>query len=273
MFSSQKIRYRLSRASQPSAPARTHLTKEVCDVIMAAVLLVLTAPIVLVAALLVKLTSRGPAFYAQLRMGLDGRVFTIYKLRTMKHNCECLTGPQWSTPGDTRTTRVGRFLRAVHLDELPQLWNILRGEMSLVGPRPERPEFGCQLEQLLPYYRERLHVKPGLTGLAQVQLPADTDLVSVRNKLALDLQYVNSRTLGLDLRIIVATCFHVLGLSLGWCNWLCRLPTADLAKRAYCQRVVQAGKSAIRQVPEARSAAKSKPFQGSTWDLQLSSAS
>ena len=137
-----------------------------------------------VAAIVVKLTSRGPAFYTQIRLGQDGRAYAIYKLRTMTHDCEKLSGPQWSKKGDCRVTAVGRLLRRSHLDELPQLWNVLRGEMSLIGPRPERPEFVPRLERSLPHYRARLHVRPGVTGLAQVQLPPDTDLGSVRRKLA-----------------------------------------------------------------------------------------
>ena len=113
---------------------------------------------------------RGPVIYSQTRLGQCGRPFTIYKIRTMLPNCEATTGPRWSTADGPRITPVGQFLRRAHLDELPQLWNILRGEMSLVGPRPERPEFVTQLEQAIPCYRERLAVRPGVTGMAQIQL-------------------------------------------------------------------------------------------------------
>ena len=140
----------------------------------------MAAPFIFVAALLVKLTSRGPAFYSQVRLGLDGRPFYIRKLRTMYHNCERLSGPCWSTANDCRITPVGRFLRRSHIDELPQLWNVLCGEMSLVGPRPERPELIPTLARSIPGYRHRLEVRPGVTGLAQIQLPPDTDLDSVR---------------------------------------------------------------------------------------------
>src|SRR5262249_20621003 len=149
--------------------------KTALDFVAAAVLLVFAAPVIALAALLVKLTSRGPAFYTQTRVGRNGRLFTIYKVRTMMHKCESLTGPRWSLPGDPRVTRGGHFLRVTHLDELPQLVNVLRGDMSLIGPRPERPEFVPELERAVPRYRERLAVLPGVTGLAQVQLPADTD--------------------------------------------------------------------------------------------------
>ena len=131
----------------------------------------------------------------------DGRPFTLFKIRTMAHDCEKASGARWSTPGDPRITRVGAFLRKTHLDELPQLWNVLRGDMSLVGPRPERPEFTPLLEQVVPHYRDRLAVRPGVTGLAQVQLPADTDLDSVRRKLAYDLYYIRHLNGWLDLRL------------------------------------------------------------------------
>src|SRR5207253_4196733 len=142
-----------------------------------------------------------PVFYSQIRLGRGGKPFAIYKIRTMTHNCEKVSGAQWSTPGDARITPVGRFLRKTHLDELPQLWNVLRADMSLVGPRPERPEFVPKLEHALPRYRDRLAVRPGVSGLAQVQLPPDTDLASVRRKLAHDLFYVERMSFWLDLRI------------------------------------------------------------------------
>jgi lipopolysaccharide/colanic/teichoic acid biosynthesis glycosyltransferase len=175
-------------------------------------MLVLAAPIVLLAALLVKLTSRGPAFYTQTRLGLGGREYPIYKLRTMFHNCERQSGARWSTAGDPRITWLGRWLRRTHIDELPQLWNVLRGEMSLVGPRPERPEFIPHLEEALPLYHLRREVRPGVTGLAQVQLAPDTDLESVRRKLAYDLYYVQNRSPWLDLQLLAATAIHVLGV-------------------------------------------------------------
>src|ERR671937_229027 len=124
----------------------------------ALVLFVLAAPVMLLAALVVKLTSAGPAFYSQTRLGRHGRFYRIYKPRSMQHNCEQQPGPCWSTADDPRVTGIGRFLRRTHIDELPQLWNVLRGEMSLIGPRPERPEFVRQLERAIPLYQERLEV-------------------------------------------------------------------------------------------------------------------
>jgi lipopolysaccharide/colanic/teichoic acid biosynthesis glycosyltransferase len=182
------------------------------EYLIAAVLLVLSAPLIFMMAVLVKLSSPGPAFYSQVRVGKGGRVFKLHKLRTMQHNCEKTSGPRWAAPGDPRITRLGRFLRTTHLDELPQLWNVLRGEMSLVGPRPERPEFVPDLERFLPHYTDRLLVRPGLTGLAQVQLPADTDLASVRRKLAYDLYYIRHINLWLDLRLMFCTGVRMFGV-------------------------------------------------------------
>lgn len=201
--------------------------KGAIDFLLALMLLIFLAPLLLLAMLLVKLTSPGPVIYSQTRVGRNGQPFTIYKLRTMTHECESLTGAQWSMPGDSRITTVGRWLRKTHLDELPQLWNVLKGDMSLIGPRPERPEFVPELEQAIPLYRERLLVRPGVTGFAQIQLPPDSDLDSVRIKLAYDLYYV--RTIGLifDLKIYLGTFAKVLGLSFvairGWCQFPERL--------------------------------------------------
>jgi lipopolysaccharide/colanic/teichoic acid biosynthesis glycosyltransferase len=183
--------------------------KRVADVGIALLVLVLATPVILVAALLIKLTSRGPAFYSQMRVGRGGRPFRIYKLRSMYHNCERATGAQWSRKGDPRVTPLGRILRRTHVDELPQLWNILKGDMSLVGPRPERPEFVPQLEQAIAFYRDRLLVLPGVTGLAQIHLGPDTDLASVERKLLFDLYYIKHLSFWFDLRILLTTAVHV----------------------------------------------------------------
>jgi lipopolysaccharide/colanic/teichoic acid biosynthesis glycosyltransferase len=199
---------------------------------LALLLSVICAPVILIAGLLVKLTSRGPAFYTQIRLGLNGRPYTIFKLRTMTFNCEKLSGPQWSTQGDSRVTALGRLLRRSHLDELPQLWNVLRGDMSLIGPRPERPEFVPQLERALPHYRARLQVRPGVTGLAQVQLPPDTDLGSVRRKLAYDLYYVRQMGPLMDLRILVCTALKVLGVPFNFLSLLLWVPNNKAVENA-----------------------------------------
>jgi lipopolysaccharide/colanic/teichoic acid biosynthesis glycosyltransferase len=185
--------------------------KRLLDFPIAVILLLLFSPIILLALLLVRITSRGPAVYTQKRVGLNGGTFTILKIRTMFHECEP-TGPQWCVPGDPRVTPVGRILRFTHLDELPQLVNILRGEMSLIGPRPERPEIVAQLERVLPNYHRRMCVRPGVTGLAQVLQAPDTDIESVRRKLNFDLFYVDRASTLLDIRIMIGTALHLLAV-------------------------------------------------------------
>jgi len=203
------------------------------EFVLALGLLILSSPLLLFAALLVKLTSRGPVIYCQTRLGRNGRPYRIFKIRTMIHNCERKSGPRWAVPDDPRITPVGRFLRRTHLDELPQLWNVLRGEMSLVGPRPERPEFAAPLAELIPLYRERLLVRPGVTGLAQVQLPADTDLDSVRRKLAYDLYYIRQAGLWLDVQIWLSTVFHLFGCSAATPRKLLGIPGRDAVEDSY----------------------------------------
>jgi lipopolysaccharide/colanic/teichoic acid biosynthesis glycosyltransferase len=209
------------------------MCKAVADLILALLLFIMTFPLMLVAMVLVKLTSRGSAIYAQTRVGHYGRPFTIYKIRTMVQDSERLTGARWSTPGDPRITPVGRFLRCTHLDELPQLWNVLRGEMSLVGPRPERPEFVAHLERVIPCYRDRLLVRPGVTGLAQVQLPPDTDLESVRRKQACDLYYVQRVSPWMDVRILLCTLTGVLGIAWTVPRTLLRMPSGAVVEEDY----------------------------------------
>jgi lipopolysaccharide/colanic/teichoic acid biosynthesis glycosyltransferase len=231
-------RLRRERSAPPPAPPRVVRTlrhrwylscKSGLDFVLAACLSVVALPLIGLAALAVRLTSSGPAFYSQTRMGRNGRPFTIWKLRTMIHNCESLTGPRWSIPGDPRITAVGWFLRRSHLDELPQLLNVLRGEMSLIGPRPERPEFVPELERAIPAYGQRLLVKPGVTGLAQVQLPPDTDLASVRRKLACDLYYIERLSPWLDLKLMLSTGFYAAGVPFRLFRRLLGLPpTAEV---------------------------------------------
>jgi lipopolysaccharide/colanic/teichoic acid biosynthesis glycosyltransferase len=207
--------------------------KAAIEFTFAALLLVLFAPVIGVAALLVKLTSRGPAFYSQLRLGKHGRPFSILKLRTMTHECEKASGPQWSHGHDPRITPLGRFLRRTHIDEFPQLWNVLRGDMALIGPRPERPEFIPKLEGAIPHYRHRLLVRPGVSGLAQVQLPADVDLASVRRKLAYDLYYIRHMNPWMDLRLTFCTAVHMLGVPFHTLRRLFRLPCGQTVEHSF----------------------------------------
>lgn len=178
----------------------------------AAILAIPGLPITVVLVMLVQMTSRGPGIYRQRRVGLNGKVFTLYKIRTMRVDAEARTGPVWTAPNDPRVTKVGRLLRPIHLDELPQLINVLRGEMTLIGPRPERPEFTQHLARQIPGYMDRYSVLPGITGLAQINLPPDTDVDSVRRKLVLDLEYIRSAHLKLDVRIFLSTLLRLFGL-------------------------------------------------------------
>jgi len=217
----------------PPAAELYGLAKRAFDAAAGAALLVLSAPVVAAAMAAIKLTSAGPCLYSQTRVGRNGRPFTMYKIRTMARDCERATGPVWSAPGDPRVTAVGRFLRRTHLDELPQFWNIVRGEMSLVGPRPERPEFVGRLEAAIPQYTRRLLVTPGLTGLAQVRLPPDTDVPGVRRKLAFDLYYIERRGFWLDLRLVACTAALLAGVPFPASCRLLRVPTASTVARAF----------------------------------------
>ena len=201
-----------SRELSPSIGQAYNSWKPRVDFVLGLLLMVVLAPIVGFFAVLVKLTSRGPAFYKQTRMGLRGKPFIIWKLRSMTNNCEKASGAQWSTKGDQRVTLVGRFIRRVHIDEFPQILNVLKGEMSLVGPRPERPEFLPMLQQAIPNYSNRLMVKPGISGLAQVYLPADQDLDSVRKKQIYDLEYIRTFGFSLDIRLMIATVLQAVGV-------------------------------------------------------------
>jgi lipopolysaccharide/colanic/teichoic acid biosynthesis glycosyltransferase len=234
------------RQDRPHQPTATPVTarlyrrvKPVTDWLLAAALCVPALPLVLLAAAVVKLTSRGPALYRQSRVGLRGRVFVIYKLRSMTHDCERHSGPRWSTTGDPRITLVGGLLRRLHVDELPQLWNVLRGEMSLVGPRPERPEFLPTLQGAFADYARRHEVRPGITGLAQVQLPADSDLESVRRKLACDLYYVEHESAGLDFRLLLATGGKVLKVPFAWTGAVLWIPSWTRVQAAARRRSVE----------------------------------
>jgi lipopolysaccharide/colanic/teichoic acid biosynthesis glycosyltransferase len=190
----------------------------------AAMLLVPAVPVILLLVLVVRLTSKGPGLFRQPRVGRHGKVFVLLKIRTMCDDAEAATGPVWTTSlADSRITRVGRVLRSLHLDEFPQLWNVLRGEMALVGPRPERPEFVDELARQLPGYTDRLLVLPGITGLAQINLPADSNLDSVRRKLVLDREYVRAGSLWLDVRILCCTALRLFGIATGRVKKLLRL--------------------------------------------------
>lgn len=181
------------------------------SLLAAAVLLVPGLLLTGLLVVLVRLTSRGPGLYRQTRVGYQGRTFTLYKIRTMRFDAEATTGPVWTERDDPRITWLGRLLRRVHLDELPQLINVVRGEMSLIGPRPERPEFTQYLARQIPGYLDRYSVLPGITGLAQISLPPDSDVDSVRRKLVVDLEYIRTASLAMDLRILLCTALRLMG--------------------------------------------------------------
>lgn len=187
--------------------------KGIQDRALAAIMLVPAMPLIGALALLVRLTSRGPGIFQQERVGQGGKIYTMYKLRSMRADAEVGTGAVWSQKQDPRVTWLGKILRATHLDELPQLFNVVKGEMSLVGPRPERAEFVCVLVEKIPGYMTRLEVLPGITGLAQINLPPDTDLRSVRRKQHLDVEYIRSIGWSLDLRIVLCTSLRLIGIS------------------------------------------------------------
>lgn len=174
------------------------------DVVTSLVFLILTLPVMLLTAAAVRLDSAGPALYRQERVGLHGQVFTLLKFRSMRIDAES-SGPTWASQKDPRVTRIGAFLRRVRIDELPQLFNVLQGAMCFVGPRPERPHFVDQLAEVIPFYRDRASVKPGITGWAQVNYPYGASVEDARQKLSFDLYYVKHRSLFLDLLILFAT--------------------------------------------------------------------
>jgi sugar transferase (PEP-CTERM system associated) len=185
--------------------------KRALDVVSALVGLVLSAPILLVLAAIIKITSPGPVFYSQRRVGRDSHIFTVYKLRSMCDHAERQTGPVWAARnGDARVTRIGRVMRRTRLDEIPQFWNILIGNMSFVGPRPERPEFVQSLSEQIPFYRQRHVIKPGLTGWAQVRYTYGATVEEAMEKLQYDLFYVKHLSVTFDLFIIFETIKTVL---------------------------------------------------------------
>jgi lipopolysaccharide/colanic/teichoic acid biosynthesis glycosyltransferase len=204
------------------------------NIALSAAGLLLALPLLIVVSVLIKLTSRGPILYTQTRVGLDrrwrrtlaireariedlgGQVFTIYKLRTMRVDAERVSGAVWATENDPRVTPFGKFLRTYRIDELPQLWNVLRGDMNMVGPRPERPSIVARLRQDIPSYRCRHRVKPGLTGMAQINQKYDACLDDVRTKVNWDLTYIRRQSLWIDLRIMLKTVPSVLLKFQGW---------------------------------------------------------
>jgi lipopolysaccharide/colanic/teichoic acid biosynthesis glycosyltransferase len=167
--------------------------------------LLIASPLLIVTGIAIKITSSGPVFYTQARVGKDGRLFNIIKFRTMRADAESQTGPVWTKKNDSRITTIGRFLRETHIDELPQLINVLKGDMATIGPRPERPHFVDMLNDEIQGYTRRLDVKPGITGLAQCYCKYDETITDVRRKLRYDVLYIKNKCWRLDVQIIWRT--------------------------------------------------------------------
>jgi len=190
-------------------PAGSKLFKRIFDIVFSVFLLVLYSPALIISIILIKLTSKGPVFYKQERVGRNEKPFTMYKFRSMVENAEEY-GPEWSGENDPRITGIGKILRKMYIDEIPQLINVLKNEMSIVGPRPERPFFVSKLKNEIPYYYKRLSVKPGITGWAQIKHKYDSSLEDVKEKLQYDFYYIENMSLKLDFKIMINTVIVVL---------------------------------------------------------------
>jgi lipopolysaccharide/colanic/teichoic acid biosynthesis glycosyltransferase len=188
-------------------------SKRAVDLAAATGVLVLTAPLSLLVAMLIKLDDGGPVLFRQVRVGQHGLPFVLRKFRSMKVDAEAETGPVWAQADDPRVTRIGRWIRILRIDEIPQAWNVLRGDMSFVGPRPERPEFVATLRSEIPFYDQRHNVRPGITGWAQVNHPYAATVQDARRKLEYDLDYLRSFSISKDLLIMLRTIRIIL---FGW---------------------------------------------------------
>ncbi len=193
------------RAEGFSSGALSRVIKRTIDITASLLLLAMTLPLMMGVAILIKLDSRGPVLYRQQRVGRYGQAFTLLKFRSMRKDAEAEGAPRWAARRDPRVTRIGALIRSIRIDELPQLLNVLHGEMSLIGPRPERPHFVAQLAKAIPFYDERNYVKPGITGWAQVNFPYGASVEDARQKLSYDLYYVKNRGTFLDLLILLST--------------------------------------------------------------------
>ena len=189
------------------------VAKEIMDVVLAAIMLVLVSPVLLVCAVIIKLSGHGPVIFTQVRAGKDGEPFKMYKLRSMRVDAEASTGAVWAAEQDPRIMWACRWMRRSHVDELPQLINVIKGDMSLVGPRPERTEILNELAKVYPDIHKRLKVRPGITGLAQIQQGYDTTVEAYRRKLEADLEYIDTRRWSNELRILAATAAKVVDTS------------------------------------------------------------
>jgi exopolysaccharide biosynthesis polyprenyl glycosylphosphotransferase len=185
------------------------LTKRIIDIVLSVFSLILLSPVFLVVSILIKIESKGPLLYKQIRVGRKGKEFVMYKYRSMIMNSEEY-GPEWAGESDPRITGVGRLIRKLYIDEFPQMINVLKNEMSLIGPRPERPFFVEQLKKEIPYYYKRLTVKPGITGWAQIKHKYDSSLEDVKTKIQYDFYYIENMSLKLDFKIMINTVIVIL---------------------------------------------------------------
>lgn len=215
-------------------PSQYFQWKSYVDRVLAVPLFLCALPFIVVAVILVRLTSKGPGIYKQVRSGKDGKVFTMYKIRSMRVDAEAATGAVWARRRDPRITRIGKVLRNLHIDEFPQFWNVIKGDMSLVGPRPERPEIVNVLDKKIDGYILRLNVKPGITGYAQLNHHSDHDLNDVRKKVVYDLDYIQNASLCFDLRILLGTGLKAMMLlnttTLRWLGLSRRVEDIDWAE-------------------------------------------
>ncbi|HSL90558.1 MAG TPA: sugar transferase [Ignavibacteriaceae bacterium] len=184
--------------------------KRLLDIVISFILLLISLPAVIISAIAIKLDSKGSVFFKQERSGMNGKSFKMVKFRSMYQDAEKLTGPVWSQKDDPRITKVGRIIRKLRIDEIPQMYNVLKGEMSLVGPRPERPFFVEKLSEQIPYYKRRLKVRPGITGWAQVKHKYDESIEDVKIKLRYDLFYIENMSIRMDMKILFRTIFVVI---------------------------------------------------------------
>ena len=206
----EQIRLGLDKISAKITASWRKFLKRTIDIVVSAVGLLVGSPLMLLIGIAIKLESHGPVLFRQARVGMRGKSFTMLKFRTMYQDAEAMTGPVWATEDDPRVTRVGKFLRKAHLDELPQLFNVLQGEMSLVGPRPERLYFVNEFRKAIPHYDRRLCVKPGITGLAQIKRGYDQTLADVKKKLKYDILYAQKVCPLLDFKLIAMTAIAVI---------------------------------------------------------------
>jgi sugar transferase (PEP-CTERM system associated) len=199
IFSDGFVKSRISRA-----------TKRFVGLVLSTLMLILSSPLILLVSVAIKLDSRGPVLFSQERVGKYGKIYTMYKFRSMRADAEKQSGPVWASENDPRTTRVGKIIRKLRIDELPQLWNVFKGDMSFVGPRPERPVFVEKLKNTIPYYDKRFSVKPGITGWAQIKYPYGACEKDALEKLKYDLYYIKNLSLLMDLIVIFHTAKIVL---------------------------------------------------------------